>query len=171
MRGSSAVQSVLMYVVALLCLGALAAVPVQAEVPAAKLRAGAHFSDEFAVVMKRMPALGPEHFKLWAAAFRSSLVTVDASDLSTNLVLLLPKFEPLWDQNNKLAEGASEKYSKRLQGVPKAAIMSWAELTGAGPLHAAMSLTAEDELFTENAFRDDAFKALCAKYPLPAAAR
>jgi len=135
--------------------------PAQAQQSdAADKRAGSWFHNVRETFLKRTSGLQAADLDLWEAAGTKAMGTTKRGDL----FLALPKFNPLWNKSDQPVAGAVAKYAKRLEQIPGKSVENWQTLTGAEPLHAAMSLTAENDLFPQEQFSDKAFQAFVAKY-------
>ena len=143
-----------------LIVAGLAATAFAQQSDAALQRAGSWFDNARDTVMKRMPGIQAGDIALWTTAGEKALGAVEPNDL----FFTLPKFNPLWDKSGKPVAGASAKYAKRLDQIPAAALERWRIMTGAAPLYAAMSLTAENTLFPQEKFSEKAFETFAAEF-------
>jgi hypothetical protein len=97
----------------------------------------------------------------WEAA--SKRAGVEAS--RQELFFALPKFNPLFDSNDKLVPGAVIRYAKRLEQLPAKAIDDWKTLTGGDDrLIVAISLTAESGVFPGEKYSEQGLRALVTKF-------
>ena len=108
----------------------------------------------------RLSALQAADITLWKAATEKARIAATTQDL----VFTLTDFTPLWSPTNQPVNGAMAKYAKRIEQISTKVIEQWESLTGADSIHAALSLTAEAELFPQKKFSDQAFQVLVVKF-------
>ena len=104
--------------------------------------------------------LSADDLTLWEAAAKKAGLVASRQDL----FFILPKFNPLFDANDKFIGGAIAKYAKRLEQIPTKAIDEWTAQTGGDRLMAAISLTAENSVFPNEKYSDSGLRGLATKF-------
>jgi hypothetical protein len=130
---------------------------------AAAKRAGSWFDKGESMTRKinRLHALQKSDMDMYETAFtKASLGDLKRADIGFAIL----QFNVLFDAKDQVLPGAVIRYSRRIEQLPAKVIEQWENLTGADSIHAAMSLTAEADLFPQEKFSGKAFQVLASKF-------